>query len=55
MMLLILLLIVIAVLPVWPYSSGWGAGYYPSGVGLILLIILALYFTGHLGSIGHRW
>ena len=34
-----LLLLLIAVLPTWPYSTGWG--YYPSGgLGLILLIVL---------------
>jgi Protein of unknown function (DUF3309) len=37
-LLLILLLLVIGALPTWPYSSGWG--YYPSGLGLILLIVL---------------
>jgi hypothetical protein len=37
-LLLILLLLVIGALPTWPYSTGWG--YYPSGLGLILLIVL---------------
>jgi Protein of unknown function (DUF3309) len=37
-LLLILLLLVIGALPTWPYSAGWG--YYPSGLGLILLIVL---------------
>jgi len=43
-LLVIVLVIFLAVLPTWPYSSGWG--YYPSGgLGLILLIILlALVF-----------
>lgn len=36
---IILILLIIAALPAWPYSTGWG--YYPSGgVGLILLIVL---------------
>ena len=36
---LILLLLIIAALPTWPYSAGWG--YYPSGgFGVILLIVL---------------
>jgi len=36
---LILILLVIAALPAWPYSTGWG--YYPSGgIGLILIIVL---------------
>ena len=37
-LLLILLLLVIGALPTWPYSTGWG--YYPSGLGLVLLIVL---------------
>jgi Protein of unknown function (DUF3309). len=37
-LLLILLLLVIGALPTWPYSTGWG--YYPSGLGLILMIVL---------------
>jgi hypothetical protein len=36
-LLLILLLIIIGALPAWPYSAGWG--YYPSGLGLIVLIV----------------
>jgi hypothetical protein len=35
----------IAALPTWPYSSGWG--YYPSGgVGLIALILVVLLLSG---------
>jgi len=38
---IILILLIIAALPAWPYSTGWG--YYPSGgVGLILLIVLLI-------------
>ncbi len=37
----LLVLLVIALLPTWPYSSGWG--YYPSGgLGLLLLIVVVL-------------
>lgn len=40
-LLIILVLLLISVLPAWPYSSGWG--YYPSGgLGLVLLIVLIL-------------
>jgi hypothetical protein len=39
-LLLILLLLVIGALPTWPYSVGWG--YYPSGLGVILLIVLLI-------------
>ena len=46
-LLIILILLLIGALPTWPYSSRWG--YYPSGgVGLILLIVLILAFTGRM-------
>ena len=33
--------LVVGLLPTWPYSSGWG--YYPSGgLGLVLLILLVV-------------
>ncbi|MCC6862602.1 MAG: DUF3309 domain-containing protein [Bryobacterales bacterium] len=45
LLLVILILLVIAALPAWPYSSGWG--YYPSGtLGAILLILLVLFLLG---------
>ncbi|MFL6500829.1 MAG: DUF3309 family protein [Candidatus Udaeobacter sp.] len=44
---IILILLLIGVLPAWPYSSGWG--YWPSGgLGLIVLIIIILALTGRL-------
>ena len=46
-LLIILILLLIGVLPAWPYSSSWG--YWPSGgLGLILLILIILALTGHL-------
>jgi len=37
----VLVLMLIAVFPAWPYSRNWG--YYPSGgVSLILIILLIL-------------
>jgi uncharacterized protein DUF3309 len=42
-LLVVLVLLLIGAAPLWPYSSGWG--YYPSGgLGLLLLIVLALVF-----------
>jgi hypothetical protein len=39
--LLILILLLIAALPTWPYSTGWG--YYPSGgFGVIFVIVLLI-------------
>jgi hypothetical protein len=51
MLLLILTVVLIVALigsiPKWPHSRNWG--YFPSGgVGLILVILLVLYFLGRL-------
>jgi hypothetical protein len=47
LLLLIVLILLIGVLPTWPYSRGWG--YYPSsGLGTILLILLILVLLGHI-------
>ncbi|MDP9128496.1 MAG: DUF3309 domain-containing protein [Pseudomonadota bacterium] len=41
---LLLILLLVGLLPTWPYSTGWG--YYPSGgIGLLLLVILILAFA----------
>jgi hypothetical protein len=45
--LILLFVLLLAVLPTWPYSSGWG--YYPSGgLGLVLLVVLVLFLSGRL-------
>jgi hypothetical protein len=46
-LLIILILLLIGVLPLWPYSGGWG--YYPSGgLGLLVVILVILLLTGRL-------
>ncbi len=46
-LLIILIILLIAVLPTWPYSSGWG--YYPNGgLGLVFLILLILILVGRI-------
>lgn len=46
-LLVILVLLVVGVLPTWPYSSGWG--YYPSGgLGLVVVVLLVLLLMGRL-------
>ena len=46
-LLIILILLLLAALPTWPYSRGWG--YYPTGgVGLILIIIIVLLLMGRI-------
>lgn len=45
LLLIVLIILVLAVLPAWPYSAGWG--YYPSGgLGAVLLIVLILVLLG---------
>jgi len=47
LVLVLIVILLIGVLPAWPYSQGWG--YFPSGsIGLILLIVLILALTGRL-------
>ncbi|HWJ73362.1 DUF3309 domain-containing protein [Mesorhizobium sp. BR1-1-16] len=46
-LLIVLVVLLIAALPSWPYSSGWG--YYPSGgLGLIVVILIVLLLMGRL-------
>ena len=46
-LIIVLILLLIAALPTWPYSSGWG--YYPGGgIGLILIIAVILAASGRL-------
>jgi hypothetical protein len=46
-LLIVLILILIGVIPSWPYSSGWGYG--PSGiVGVVVVIILILLLLGRI-------
>ena len=45
--LILLIVLLIAILPSWPYSRRWG--YFPSGaVGLIVVIVLILFLMGRL-------
>jgi hypothetical protein len=47
LLLIIVVILLLAVLPTWPYSTGWG--YYPSGgLGLLLLIVVILLFMGRI-------
>ena len=49
MLLLLILLIVLlfAAVPAWPYSRSWG--YYPSGgLGLIVLVLIILLLMGRI-------
>lgn len=44
-LIILLIILVIAAVPRWPYSRGWGYG--PSGIlGIILLIVLLFLLLG---------
>lgn len=50
-LIILLVLLLIGMLPAWPYSSGWG--WYPSGgVGLLLVVLVVLAVMG--GADGRR-
>lgn len=47
-LLLLLIALVIATVPVWPYSRRWG--YVPTGVAVgIVLVFLLLTYIGYIG------
>jgi hypothetical protein len=47
LILVVLALLAIGSIPAWPYSRNWG--YYPSsGLGLLVLVVLLLLFTGRI-------
>jgi hypothetical protein len=44
-LLVVLVVLLVAVLPTWPYASRWG--YYPSaGVSLLLALLIVLMLVG---------
>ena len=46
-LLIVLLLMLVGAIPAWPHSRSWG--YVPSGgLGLVLLVVVVLLFTGRL-------
>jgi len=47
LLIVILVILVLGLLPTWPYSAGWG--YYPSGgIGLVVIIVLILLLMGRI-------
>jgi len=41
---LLLFILLLGVLPTWPYSATWG--YFPSGgLGIVLLVVLVVLLT----------
>ncbi len=50
LLIIILFLLLIGMLPSWPYSQGWGLGWYPSGgLGLLVIIVLVLFLIDRRG------
>lgn len=46
-LLIVLVILLIAALPTWPYSAGWS--YYPAGgLGTIVAVILILLLLGRI-------
>jgi hypothetical protein len=46
-LLIVLIILLLGTAPTWPHSRSWG--YAPSGgIGLVLVILLLLYFLGYL-------
>ena len=44
---LLIVLVLLGMLPVWPYSRGWGIA--PSaGLGLVVVVLLALVLGGRI-------
>ena len=44
-LIILLVVLLLAVIPAWPYSSGWG--YYPSGLlGILLVVVIILLIIG---------
>ena len=46
-LIILLILMLVGILPSWPYSKGWG--YFPSGVlGIIVVIVIVFFLLGRL-------
>jgi hypothetical protein len=46
-LLILVIILLLAALPTWPYSAGWG--FYPSGgLGRVLLILIVLAVMGRI-------
>ena len=49
--LLIILVVIIlgGVYPAWPHSANWGYAPFGGGLGLVIVVLLVLFFMGRLG------
>lgn len=46
-LLVVLIVVLLAVLPTWPYSTGWGY-YHSGGLGLVVVIVIILLVMGRI-------
>ena len=43
----LLVILLLAVMPAWPYSRGWG--YFPSGLmGIVLVLLIFMMLFGYM-------
>lgn len=48
-LIIVLIVLLVAGLPTWPYAREWGLGYYPAGgIGLVLLVLVILLLLGRI-------
>ena len=51
LMIVLLVILLLALLPAWPYSAAWGVGYFPSGIlAFILLVVVLMSVLGTRGA-----
>ena len=47
LLLIVLILLLLGVIPTWPYSRGWGYG--PSGIlGVVVVVLVVLLLMGRI-------
>jgi hypothetical protein len=46
LLVILLVLLVIGLLPTWPYSRTWGYAPFGGGIGLLLLVLLLVVLLG---------
>jgi hypothetical protein len=47
LLLIVLILLLLGVIPTWPYSRGWGYG--PSGIlGVVVVVLIVLLLMGRI-------